>query len=132
MLKRKVLLAEDDEDDRHFFQSFLQSRDDVVLLPIAEDGLLLIDQLQNINNEADLPDLIILDQNMPRQSGLQTLEFLKKDKRFRHIPIVIYSTYADENLVKKSSEKGACMVLAKPFNKEGYVEMIEQVFKACV
>ncbi|OLY94347.1 CheY chemotaxis protein or a CheY-like REC (receiver) domain [Cnuella takakiae] len=132
MSKRKILLAEDDEDDRLFFQDFLQSRNDVVLMPIVENGVLLVDLLKCIENDADLPDLIILDQNMPKQNGLQTLEFLKQDKRFNHIPIVIYSTYADENLIKNGFEKGACIVLPKPVTKEGYNEMVETVFKICV
>ena len=131
MLKRKILLAEDDEDDRHFFQSFLQTRDDVILLPIAENGVILVEQLMDINDSNELPDIIILDQNMPKRNGLQTLELLKEDKRFSHIPVVIYSTYIDEDLRKVSSTKGACMALPKPVTKEGYDEMIETLFKAC-
>lgn len=132
MVKRRILLAEDDEDDRQFFQDFLQSRNDVVLMPIVENGVLLVDLLKGIQDHADLPDLIILDQNMPKQNGLQTLEFLKGDRRYRHIPIVIYSTYADERLLKNGSEKGACIVLPKPVTKEGYNEMLETLFKVCV
>ena len=131
MLKRKILLAEDDEDDRYFFQSFLQTRSDVVLLPIAEDGVSLVESLNEIRNDADLPDLIILDQNMPKQNGLQTLAYLKENERYRQIPVVIYSTYTDETLVKNGSVKGACLVLPKPLDTEGYNEMIETVFDAC-
>jgi len=132
MLKRRILLAEDDEDDRHFFQEFLRDRNDIALMPIAENGVSLIDQLKSITDSADLPDLIILDQNMPKQNGLQTLAFLKENKRYSHIPIVIYSTYTDESLIRNGSEKGACIVLPKPVSKEGYNEMIETVFKICM
>ncbi|MBD0332896.1 MAG: response regulator, partial [Chitinophagaceae bacterium] len=108
MLKRRILLAEDDEDDQHFFNGFLQSRNDIILMSIVENGVLLIDLLESITDSEELPDLIILDQNMPKKNGLQTLQFLKEDKRYSHIPVIIYSTYTDENLIKNGSELGAC------------------------
>jgi CheY-like chemotaxis protein len=131
MLKRKILLAEDDEDDRQFFQDFLEDRSDIDLMPVAENGVSLIEFLKNIADRSGLPDLIILDQNMPKKNGLQTLQFLKEEKRFQHIPVVIYSTYIDEHLKKSGTEKGACIVLPKPITKEGYVEMLETLIRVC-
>lgn len=131
MLKRKILLAEDDEDDQQFFNDFLKSRNDIILMPIAENGLVLTEYLEGIADRAQLPDLIILDQNMPKSNGLQTLQVLKEDKRYTHIPVIIYSTYTDETLIKIGSEMGATMVVSKPVTKEGYHEMIEVVFKVC-
>lgn len=131
MLKRKILLAEDDEDDQQFFNDFLKSRNDIILMPIAENGLVLTEYLEGITDRAQLPDLIILDQNMPKSNGLQTLQVLKEDERYTHIPVIIYSTYTDETLIKIGSEMGATMVVSKPVTKEGYHEMIEVVFKVC-
>lgn len=131
MLKRKILLAEDDEDDQQFFNDFLKSRNDIILMPIAENGLVLTEYLEGIADRAQLPDLIILDQNMPKSNGLQTLQVLKEDERYTHIPVIIYSTYTDETLIKIGSEMGATMVVSKPVTKEGYHEMIEVVFKVC-
>lgn len=131
MLKRKILLAEDDEDDQQFFNDFLKSRNDIILMPIAENGLVLTEYLEGITDRAQLPDLIILDQNMPKSNGLQTLQVLKEDERYTHIPVIIYSTYTDDTLIKIGSEMGATMVVSKPVTKEGYHEMIEVVFKVC-
>ena len=131
MLKRKILLAEDDEDDQQFFNDFLKSRNDIILMPIAENGLVLTEYLEGIADRAQLPDLIILDQNMPKSNGLQTLQVLKEDERYTHIPVIIYSTYTDDTLIKIGSEMGATMVVSKPVTKEGYHEMIEVVFKIC-
>ena len=131
MLKRKILLAEDDEDDQEFFNDFLKSRNDIILMPIAENGLVLTEYLEGIADRAQLPDLIILDQNMPKSNGLQTLQVLKEDERYTHIPVIIYSTYTDDTLIKIGSEMGATMVVSKPVTKEGYHEMIEVVFKVC-
>src|SRR6476659_65838 len=102
MSPKKILLAEDDEDDRQFFYDFLQHRSDLVLLPAVENGVAVFDYLKKASN-TNLPDVIILDQNMPKQNGLQTLALLKQTPAFAHIPVMIYSTYADELLVQKST-----------------------------
>ena len=132
MLKRKVLLAEDDADDRQFFNEFLENRDDIILLPIADNGEVLFEILQHITKITDLPDLIILDQNMPKTNGLQALRLLKADGRYAHIPVSIYSTYTDEELIKKGFESGAFQVVSKPISKEGYHQMMDSFFKACM
>jgi CheY-like chemotaxis protein len=132
MVKRRVLLAEDDEYDQQFFQDFLQGRKDLILMPIAENGAVLVDFLEHIPDESGLPDLIILDQNMPKRNGLQTLQFLKENKRYAHIPVSIYSTYADEALLKNGSEMGACMVVPKPVTREGYDKMINALLEICI
>lgn len=132
MLKRRILLAEDDEDDQQFFRNFIQSREDITLMPIVENGVLLIELLETFSDKKDLPNLIILDQNMPKKNGLQTLQFLKADERYMHIPVIIYSTYTDAFLMKRGSEMGACAVMPKPVTKEGYAKMIETLFKECI
>jgi CheY-like chemotaxis protein len=132
MPKRKVLLAEDDEDDQRFFNEFLENRKDTVLLPIAENGEVLFDILGNITKDTDLPDLIILDQNMPKISGLNALRLLKADSRYAHIPVSIYSTYTDEELIKNGLALGACFVVPKPISWEGYHRMMDRLFEACI
>lgn len=124
MLKKKILLAEDDVDDQLFFIDFLQHRTDIILMPVVQDGVKLLDQLNNINKESELPDYIILDQNMPKQNGIETLQLLKQDPRYFHIPVIIYSTYADKSLIEKGAQAGACLVASKPVLKEEYDELI--------
>jgi len=131
MLKRKILLAEDDVDDQLFFQDFIRTRQDIILMPITEDGASLVDVLESISDASELPDLIILDQNMPKKNGLQTLAYLKSHERYAHIPVSIYSTYIDELLIKNGTELGACVVLSKPITAEGYHKMMEELFERC-
>jgi CheY-like chemotaxis protein len=119
----KILLAEDDKDDRELFQEYLGHRNDIFLLPIVENGVEVWDLL-HISVPELLPGLIILDQNMPMRNGLQTLRLLKTSPVFASIPVVIYSTYADESLVSDAIMKGAMMVVSKPLNRDGYQEMM--------
>ena len=128
MAARTILLAEDDADDQKLFCDFLSHRNDIVLMPVAENG---VELLQTLDKTIDgiLPDLIILDQNMPKSNGLQTLTALKEDTRYAHLPVVIYSTYADDQLISNSKAAGAALVLTKPVSKDGYNEMIETILQ---
>ena len=129
MAAKKVLLAEDDADDQMLFYDFLHHRTDIFLMPIAENGEEVLQALKAISHEEQLPSFIILDQNMPRLNGLQTLEILKGDIRYTHIPVMVYSTYTDQQLIKDATAMGATKVVAKPITKEGYDEMMNEFVK---
>ena len=124
MIKRKVLLAEDDPDDQAIFTDFLKDRADLHLLKPVENGEVLLELLFS-KTENEFPDIIILDQNMPKRNGLQTLQQLKKDERFANIPVVIYSTYTDQMLTNGALELGAYKVAAKPVSRQGYNKMMD-------
>jgi CheY-like chemotaxis protein len=81
MAPKRILLAEDDADDQMLFSDFLFHRSDILLMPIAENGSALSDSLENIADPGDLSDIIILDQNMPKKNGVQTLQLLKASDR---------------------------------------------------
>ena len=125
MTQKKLLLAEDDIDDQVLFKNFLDHRDDIIIMDVAENGVELIDSLEKIANDDSLPDLIVLDQNMPKRNGLQTLRLLKENGRYNHIPVMVYSTYTDTTLIKDSTDLGASLVVAKPISKDGYDKMID-------
>lgn len=122
---KKVILAEDDSDDRDLFIEFYAHRNDIVLLTSVKDGADLKNFLEEIKEERDLPDLIVLDQNMPRMNGKQTLAFLKSHPVFSKIPAVIYSTYTDSNLIMDCKNLGAAMVASKPIDFQGYNKMMD-------
>jgi CheY-like chemotaxis protein len=122
---KNVILVEDDPDDRDLFHLFFEERVDIQLLPTLENGTDLIDYLHSLSQDDRLPDLIVLDQNMPKMNGKQTLAFLKSDSRFANIPTVIYSTYTDANLIKECLRLGAGMVAIKPIDNSGYQKMMD-------
>ena len=124
---RKILLADDDVDDRWFFLDFLKHRPDIEILSSVTNGTELIEYLDKIKNEVDFPHLIILDQNMPKLNGTETLSLLKSHKRYNKIDIVIYSTHTDQKLIEDCTVLGAVLVIAKPVSFEGYNHMISSI-----
>jgi CheY-like chemotaxis protein len=130
MKAKKVLLVEDDPDDRDLFVIFYSNRTDIDLLPSVGNGIELMNYLKNISSDDQLPDLIVLDQNMPLMNGKQTLDFLKSSQRFSKIPTVIYSTYTDSKLVIECTRLGANMVAVKPIDNDGYQKMMDDFLQA--
>jgi CheY-like chemotaxis protein len=126
MLKyKKILLVDDDEDDREIFTEIVGDVDPEALVEYAENGLDMISLLDKTPDE-ELPELIILDQNMPRMTGKESLIFLKESPRYLHIPTIIYSTYQVRDFYQECLELGAQDVVAKPDTMQAFREMVEQ------
>jgi CheY-like chemotaxis protein len=85
-----LLLADDDKDDRFFFNKALQELPIPTRLTTVEDGEKLMEFLTLKNNA--LPDLLFLDLNMPRKNGSECLEEIKNAARTKNLPVIIYST----------------------------------------
>lgn len=126
---KKVLLADDDADDREIFERVLSKKDDVMLIRSFDNGKEVIRFLEMIRTPEDLPQLIILDHNMPMMNGTETLAAIKSSPRYSNIDVVIYSTYSDKNMVEKCRALGASMVTAKPASMKEYEGIIEQFLK---
>ena len=126
---KKVILVEDDDDDRDLFLAFLAQYKGVQLLRPVGNGQELITFLDQLASDESLPSLIVLDQNMPIMTGKQTLAFLLQHDRYANIPAVIYSTYTDHNLIADCEKLGAKMVASKPIDEEGYKKMMDDFMK---
>ena len=126
MLKyKKIVLVDDDEDDRQIFIDIVHAVDPEAIVECAENGLEMIRLLSPLPDE-DLPGMIVLDQNMPRMTGKDSLIYLKGNPRYKDIPTVLYSTYQVKDFYQECLELGAQDVLAKPDTMQAYREMVEQ------
>ena len=125
MKYKKILLVDDDMDDRLILAELLRETDEDGLMIFAENGLEMVAILGKTEDD-DLPEMIILDQNMPKMTGKESLIFLKESPRYQHIPTIIYSTFQVKDFFRECLELGAWDVIAKPDTMQAYREMIEQ------
>lgn len=121
-----MLLADDDADDREIFIRVLDKKADVQLVRTVENGREVIDFLDGLPASEQLPHLIILDHNMPKMNGTETLGKIKSDERYSGIQVVIYSTYSDNKMKETCEQLGASMVLAKPASMKEYEAIIDK------
>ena len=125
MKYKKILLVDDDIDDRMLFEQTLKEKDPAVGVHSVENGLEMIDWLDQCT-DATLPDLIILDQNMPKMTGRESLVFLKGSPRYKNITVIVYTTYQVKDFFLACRELGALDVVAKPDTIQAYRDMIAQ------
>lgn len=107
-----LLLADDDEDDCLFFKEALDEIAISNVLLMVHDGVQLMDYLKN--NIVNLPDVVFLDLNMPRKNGLECLDEIKNDEKLKNLPIIIFSTSLDNEIVNRLYQQGASYYIRKP------------------
>lgn len=106
-----VLIVDDDADDIEFFQEALSEVFPEAKYCSASDGE---EALQVLKNTSPAPDYIFLDLNMPRMDGKTFLSIIKSDNKYNSIPVIIYTTASNPELIKSSKELGADHFLSKP------------------
>lgn len=124
MLIKKILLAEDDPDDRDLVLEILSGREDIYLMRQVSTGVELITYLEYLSQDDQLPDLIILDQNMPRMNGKETLRLLRGSSRYASIPVVVFTTDSANSFAMECMRLGATKVATKPDNVKEFQEMV--------
>lgn len=109
-----VILADDDEDDRLFFTEAFEELKMQTKVDIYKDGVDLMTALNQL--DAILPNILFLDLNMPKKSGLECLKEIKSNERFKDIAIAMYSTSASEEDIENTFVNGANIYIKKPNN----------------
>ena len=117
-LKYKILIVDDDVDDREIIRDAFQSASQDQEYLFIENGDKLLEYLEGESNE-QLPSLILLDLNMPGKDGRETLKDLKTNKRYQCIPTIVFTTSSSIRDKKTAYELGANCFITKPdtFNK---------------
>ena len=108
-----MLIADDDEDDIYLLDSAFKESHLAVKVDFVQNGLEVLTYLDRINSNNPLPDLIVLDLNMPLLSGRETLLKLKESLRYKNIPVVILTTSISEKEKAHCLEMGAALYLFK-------------------
>ena len=107
-----ILLADDDIDDCIFFKGALEKSPISTNLIAVHDGNQLMQLLTNETN--DLPHVIFLDLNMPRKNGFECLSELKLSEKLKHLPVIMFSTSNDQEVVSRLYLNGAQYFIRKP------------------
>jgi CheY-like chemotaxis protein len=96
---KMIVLAEDDTDDQDMVREVVELINSEVNLTIFNDGETLIASMRELP-QGSRPNLIVLDQNMPKLKGSEAIGHLKGISGFEHVPVVIYTTYHDNNFAE--------------------------------
>jgi chemosensory pili system protein ChpA (sensor histidine kinase/response regulator) len=90
----------------------------------AQDGLDAIEQLHN-----RVPDLMLLDIEMPRMDGYELLEHVRADARLRHVPVIMITSRAGQKHRQKARKAGANGYMTKPYQEAELLEKVSEVLE---
>lgn len=120
-MAKRILLAEDDEDNRDLVAFVMQrSRLDVELL-LAENGKEAVEIAKR-----EVPDLILMDMQMPVMDGYQATQAIKADAAIRHIPVIAFTAQAKVEDKIRTLEIGCVEHYSKPMDPEELLAVIQK------
>ncbi len=127
--KPHILIADDDCDDRQIIREALNRNIPSGLYSYAEDGEEVLDFLHHrgrFSNKKYPPvDLILLDLNMPRKTGMEVLEIIKQEPSLKHIPVVVLTTSQEEEDIIRSYALGVNSVMTKPISYDSLLNAMK-------
>lgn len=121
---QSILLVDDDQDDQLLFQEALAMADGAVRFNSACNG---IDALEKLEAATQLPDVMVIDVNMPKMNGIDCLKAIKQSDRLQGIPVIMYSTSCSKECQQDCIDSGAAVFMKKPSDFFELCEKIKQV-----
>ncbi len=127
-----ILMAEDDPDDRLMISRALEDHRIVNSVHFVPDGEELLQYLRHEGKYGDpeahpVPNLILLDLNMPKVDGREALEVIKSDPDLRSIPVVVLTTSRSEEDVARAYQAGANSFITKPVTFVGLAAVLRSL-----
>lgn len=126
----KILMVDDDAADIYLTKrAFSKQRDGLIFAGVQNSAelfdYLYCKGLYSDNSASDIPDIILLDVNIPKENGFEILVRLRTDEKFGHLPICMLTTSAAPHDVQKAYKLGANSYLTKSVSASGMKEIAE-------
>ena len=110
-----ILLAEDDLDDQELFADALSEIDPSIHLISFTSGKKILHHLENLRDE-QIPEMVVLDYNIPEINGAEILKKLEQDRRYDQMVKVVWSTSNSQTYQDSCLQSGAKAYFVKPSN----------------
>lgn len=125
----EILMVEDSPTDVMMTREGLKSSKIANNLNVVKDGEEALSYLRREEQYADveMPDLIILDLNLPRLSGREVLQDIKQDSVLKHIPVVVLTTSDAEEDILVSYGLYANCYITKPLTFDSFVDVVQSI-----
>ena len=125
----EILLAEDNPGDVKLTRKALEHGDILNNLHVVENG---VETMQFLGSEGPfagtpMPDLLLLDLNMPKKDGRTVMEEMDDDPELRRIPVVVLTSSDAEEDIARSYELNANAYLTKPVDFDGFVDIVTRL-----
>jgi CheY-like chemotaxis protein len=124
-----ILLVEDNEGDIFLTTEALEDAKLVIKLSVARDGKEAVDFVNRQGKyiDADLPDMILMDINLPKRNGHEVLKYIKENESLKHIPVIMLTTSSSERDINASYNNYANCFITKPVEVSEFIKLIATI-----
>lgn len=124
-----ILLVEDNEGDIVLTKEAFEEKKIVNKISVAKDGKQAIDLLNSLaaSGKNELPDLILLDINLPKKNGHEVLSEIKKNDCLKHIPVIILTTSSSKLDIMLAYKNYANCYITKPVDLSEFINAISSI-----
>lgn len=124
-----ILLVEDNEGDIVLTKDALEEYKIATNTSIARDGKAALELLEELwqKGSAFLPDLVLLNINLPKKNGQEVLKTMKSDNRFKEIPVIMLTTSSSEDDILRAYQNHANCFISKPVEADQFLEVVSSI-----
>ncbi|HXB43201.1 MAG TPA: response regulator [Puia sp.] len=124
-----ILLVEDNEGDILLTREALEDAKIIVKLSVAKDGKEAIDFVnrQGKYTDADVPDLVLLDINLPKKNGHEVLKYIKENEQLKHMPVIMLTTSSSDKDINSSYNNYANCFITKPVEVNDFLTVVSTI-----
>lgn len=124
-----ILLVDDNEGDILLTRETFEDAKINVVFSVAKDGRDAIDLLTRSGKymDCELPDIILLDVNLPRKNGHEVLHYIKENILLKHIPVIMLTTSSSQRDIRSAYEGYVNCFITKPIEVNDYLKVVAAI-----
>jgi chemotaxis family two-component system response regulator Rcp1 len=124
-----ILLVEDNEGDILLTREAFEEARIIINLSVVRDGKEAMDFLtrQGKYPNAEMPDMLLLDVNLPKRNGHEVLQFIKGDENLKHIPVIILTTSSSPKDINLAYNNYVSCFITKPIDVNEFIRVIATI-----
>jgi CheY-like chemotaxis protein len=129
MKKIHILLVEDNEGDIYLTTEALEEKRIINQISVVKDGQAALDFIfkRGEYSDAKMPDLILLDVNLPKKNGHEVLAEIKSDEISKHIPVIVLTTSSSEKDINSCYKNHANCYITKPVEADQFLQAVSTI-----
>lgn len=124
-----ILLVEDNQGDILLTREALEDANILTNLSVVNDGKEAVDFLNKAgkHTRASLPDLVLLDVNLPKKNGHEVLQYIKAERSLRHIPVIMLTTSSSQKDINFAYENYVNCYITKPVEADEFLSVVTAI-----
>ncbi|WP_283787426.1 response regulator [Bermanella sp. WJH001] len=129
-MTNKILMIDDDIDDQYLFGGLLSNLDDELVVEYRDNPQVLFDEYANVDKEPKfIPNLILLDLNLPKFKGTDIFLFIKENQWLKEVPVLVLTTSSSPLDIQDCKNLGLDGYFVKPMDFEDSQKIIENIYR---